>query len=100
MATSGSIQAKYLERQVEFIRDTQKGDIHDIVVKVRSLGQDDPTFVATVAEALHRRGLSSSARDVLPVKRGVLWASPEGGGRSRPRKRAILREQTVILSLP
>ncbi len=91
MAASASGHAKYLERQVEFIRDSQKGDIHDIVVKVRPPGKDDPTFVATVAEALHRRGLSSSARDLLPVERRILQASPEGGGRSRPKEASILK---------
>src|SRR5262245_47250500 len=98
MAKGGSVQTRYLERQVEFIRDTQKGEFHDVVVKVRPPGQDDPTFVATVAEALQRRGLSSSARDLLPVERDVLWASPEGGGRSRPKQASVLKSNDRSLA--
>lgn len=67
-----SDRAKHLTRQIEFIRDTESGATYEVVVRVGSTNNDDPAIVATVAEALRRRGLSSSARDVLPVERSTL----------------------------
>ena len=71
MREIGTDRRRYLARQIEQVRDSE-GDIHEVIVKVRPKGGRDEQFVATVAEALRRRGLSSSARDCLPVARDVL----------------------------
>jgi subtilisin family serine protease len=73
-----SERTKHLTRQIEFIRDTETSKTYEVVVRVGSGNKDDPTIVATVAEALRRRGLSSSARDVLPVARQALTSSAKG----------------------
>jgi len=54
--------------------------------------------VATVAEALRRRGLSSSARDLLPVSKQVLQSSREGGGRTRPADVKVLKSDDRSLA--
>lgn len=74
---------KHLNRQIEFIRDTEKSKTYEVVVRVGTGGTDDPTIIATVAEALRRRGLSSSARDVLPAARDALKKSSKAPGDGR-----------------
>ena len=75
MNAPSSDRTKHLYRQIEFIRDTEPSNTYEVVVRVGSGNKDDPTIVATVAEALRRRGLSSSARDVLPAPRHALKSS-------------------------
>jgi subtilisin family serine protease len=79
-------RTKYLERQIEFIRDTERRREYEVVVKVQTPGQADPQLIANVLDALRKRGLSSSARDVLPVSSSVLTAASQG--RRAPREAA------------
>jgi subtilisin family serine protease len=58
---------RYLQRQIEFIRDTDNSNIREVIVKMGTPGPEDPPFMRKVGEALRRRGVSTSARDVLPV---------------------------------
>ncbi len=81
--TRESIQEKHLNRQIEFIRDSDSAAVHQVIVRMRTSDQDDVTFMQTVAEAMLRRGLSTSARDVLPPPKESLKAKDQGG-RRRP----------------
>ncbi len=81
MRDIGTDRRRYLARQIEQVRDSE-GSIHEIIVKVKSEGVRDDRFMMTVAEALKRRGLSSSARDCLPVTRDVLDPNIKGGSRA------------------
>jgi subtilisin family serine protease len=76
-ADGGINRERYLARQVEFIRDTDASEIHEVIVKMRSVEPQDPTIIKTVAEAMRRRGVSTSARDVLPVSKRVLDAKSQ-----------------------
>ena len=75
---------RFLRRQVEAIRDVAETSVVEVVVKVRS-PQNDDALLATVAEALRRRGLSSSSRDLLPVERDRL----ERGASSKSVERGV-----------
>jgi subtilisin family serine protease len=58
---------RYLQRQIEYIRDTDNSDIREVIVKMGTPGPEDPPFMQKLGEAIRRRGVSTSARDVLPV---------------------------------
>jgi subtilisin family serine protease len=66
----------HLKRQIEFIRDTDRGPVHEVIVKVRSGEKEKSALLATVAEALRRRALSSSARDILPAASAATKSKP------------------------
>jgi hypothetical protein len=66
----------HLKRQIEFIRDTDPGPVHDVIIKVRSGEKEKSSLLATVAEALRRRALSSSARDILPAAFAISKSRP------------------------
>ena len=54
---------RYLNRQIELIRDTDDRAVHEVIVKMRTPeAREDPALMATVAAAMQRRFLSSSAR--------------------------------------
>ncbi len=74
-------QNRHLKRQIEYIRDTERAQVHEVIVKVRSESTDKNALLATVAEALRRRSLSSSARDILPATR---TERPPSASRARP----------------
>ena len=75
--------SRYLQRRIELIRDTDPGELHHVVVKVRPENADDPAFVATVADALRRRALAASARDLLPMSLAELTTPPPTSRRRR-----------------
>jgi subtilisin family serine protease len=73
---------RYLQRQIQFIRDTERRPVYDVVVKVRTREEEDPTFIATIAEAMRRRSVSASARDVLPVSKEHLQKGKASAGKA------------------
>jgi subtilisin family serine protease len=83
---------RFLQRQVEQIRDTARERVVEVVIKVRSDEDRGDAFLGTVAEALKRRGLSSSSRDQLPVARGRLERASAAAGS----KRALQREDRSL----
>jgi len=46
-----------LQRQIEFVRDTEPVDVHEVIVKVKSQEREEVQLLATVATALRRRAL-------------------------------------------
>ncbi|HKS60764.1 MAG TPA: S8 family serine peptidase [Xanthobacteraceae bacterium] len=93
---AASDRIKHLNRQIEFIRDTESTNTFEVVVRVGSGNKDDPTIVAAVAETLRRRGLSSSARDVLPVAHQTLRSSSGAGLRNHERSIAAQVAQAPV----
>jgi subtilisin family serine protease len=61
------VRRKYLDRQIEQIRDLAEDRVVEVVIKVRSDEDNADAFLDTVAEALKRRGLSTRSRDLLPA---------------------------------
>jgi subtilisin family serine protease len=88
---------KYLERQIEFIRDTERRKEYEVVVKVHTSDQADPKLITNVLEALRKRGVSSSARDVLPVE--SRWFTAASQGRRAPRAAAAKLLHSEVRSL-
>jgi subtilisin family serine protease len=66
----------HLKRQIEFIRDSDPGPVHEVIVKVRSGEKEKSALLETVAQALRRRALSSSARDTLPAASAATKSKP------------------------
>ena len=48
MTTITADRTKHLNRQIEFIRDTETSKTFEVVVRVGSGNKDDPTIVSTV----------------------------------------------------
>jgi hypothetical protein len=83
ISQDGMNKERYLNRQVEYIRDTDASDTHEVIIKMKTSGPDDPELYRTVAEAMRRRGLATSARDVLPVAQHVLGSQGSRGAAAR-----------------
>lgn len=83
---------RFLQRQIEKIRDTATEQVVEVVLKVRSDEDRSDGFLGTVADALKRRGLSSSSRDQLPVARERLERAVAMAGS----KRALQREDRSL----
>ena len=89
-------RSRYLKGRIEMIRDVEPGGPQDVVVKVRTPSVDDPSFVARVAEALRRRALSASARDLLPMPQGELAMPAPRGRRARRATQAELDDRSLV----
>lgn len=93
---------KHLERQVEFIRDTERGSTYDVIVRMHREDLDESNIITTISEALSRRRLAISARDFLPEKSALRNAQHKDSGSNRSRrppasvKEARLRDQQSL----
>lgn len=79
---------KHLKAQIEYIRDMGDGDVHDVIVRMSQSDDVNTTIMTTVADALRRRGLSNSARDVLPVSASAFDETVENLRTSSRRSKA------------
>ncbi|ACL57921.1 S8 family serine peptidase [Methylobacterium nodulans] len=81
--------SRHLQRRIEFIRDTAEEEVHEVIVTIKSPDADDDDFTTGLLETLQRRGVSNSARDLLPVSRRFL----SDANSDTPRKRNAALEQ-------
>src|SRR5687768_3756286 len=66
MATRPASRYRAVRRQIEFILDTSRGEVREIIIKTGPNSPDEDRFNRSLAEALQRRSLAVSPRDVLP----------------------------------
>src|SRR5262245_22899982 len=86
-----------IRRQVEFILDNAEGEtVHEVIIKTGKPNPDDDDFNRTVADALRKRLLATSPRDVLPAPKDLLAA---GRRTAAPKAAAARRLQASDLSL-
>ena len=62
----------YVREQIDFIRRSSDEDVHEVIIKAGLPDSNNQHLVTTVAQALQRRSLSTSPRDVLPIERRML----------------------------
>ncbi|SEP33555.1 Subtilase family protein [Methylobacterium sp. ap11] len=90
----------YVREQIEFIRRNNDEDVHEVIIKAGLPDSNDQQLVTTVAQALQRRSLSTSPRDVLPIRRELLEeASKRTAARGRRASAALKRSQLEDQSL-
>ncbi|GJD78176.1 hypothetical protein GCM10007886_28980 [Methylobacterium gregans] len=63
------------------IRDTADGPTYNVIVRMRRRDEEEDAIINTISAAFHRRRLSISARDFLPVLRADRPAAPQRGRR-------------------
>ncbi|AWN46309.1 hypothetical protein DK419_08275 [Methylobacterium terrae] len=57
----------YVRDQIDFVRRNSDEEVHEVIIKAGLPDIHDQQLVTTVAQALQRRSLSTSPRDVLPL---------------------------------
>ncbi|PSJ36632.1 S8 family serine peptidase [Allosphingosinicella deserti] len=82
---------RLLQRQIDEIRDIDDSRVIEVVVKICS-PRNDTMLLSTVAEALRRRGMSSSSRDLLPIERAQLARR----GSTKSHQRALKEHDTSL----
>ena len=66
MATRPASRQRAVRRQIEFILDTSRGEVREVIIKTGPTSPGEDRFNRSLAEALRRRSLAVSPRDVLP----------------------------------
>lgn len=85
-----------IRNQVEYILDNSRGEVQEVILKTGRSTPEDESFTRTVAEALRKRAMATSPRDVLPAERKLLSAGRWTGSRTSASKR--LRNVDLSLS--
>lgn len=90
----------YVREQIELIRRSSDEDVHEVIIKAGLPDSHDQQLVTTVARALQRRSLSTSPRDVLPIRRELLEEAskrdiPKGRRALAVLKRSQLEDQSL-----
>lgn len=69
MSTKLGDRRTAIRQQIEYILDNAEGERQEIIVKAGKADPVEDDFARTVAEGLRRRSLSTTPRDVLPLRR-------------------------------
>lgn len=73
MATKLGDKRNAIRNQVEFILDNGgNSDTQEVIIKAGRSNPEEDSFTRTVAEALRKRSMATSPRDVLPAGRKLL----------------------------
>ncbi len=86
-----------LKKQVERIIDEGVGPSRSVIVQMKSDETTTKKLLDTAGEAIHRRRLSTTARDMLPPKASALTV-PESTKRTRVQRRELLEEPMSMTS--
>ncbi|MBX9909052.1 MAG: S8 family serine peptidase [Beijerinckiaceae bacterium] len=87
---------KAIRHQIEFILDNTSGGLQEVIIKTGQSTPEDEQFTKTVAEALRKRAMAASPRDVLPAQNKLLSAGRWTDG---TRNAASKRLRNVDMSL-
>jgi hypothetical protein len=79
----------HLQQQIEEIIDTGSGPTRDVIIRMGDLDREIKDLIPAASEAIRRRILSQSARELLPVRSGTLQRSREA--KITPAQRRELR---------
>lgn len=63
---------KHIQEQVERILDEESGRVHSVIVQMESPNEELRALLEAGAEALQRRHLTTSARELIPPKADVI----------------------------
>ncbi|WP_210530393.1 S8 family serine peptidase [Rubellimicrobium arenae] len=97
MATRQGDRRTALRHQIEFILDNGRDEIREVIIKTGPASPGEDQFNRSMADAIRRRSLAVSPRDVLPPE--IDSASDQGGPKARMAASASGRRGAMDLSL-
>jgi subtilisin family serine protease len=67
----------HLQQQIEEIVDAGSGPTRDVIIRMGDLDRESKDLIPAASQAIRKRILSQSARELLPVRSGTLQRSRE-----------------------
>lgn len=98
MVTKLGDRKKAVKQQIEFILDNAEDSVFEVILKAGGPSSQESEFNRTIAEALRKRSMAVSPRDVLPAAKETLDAGRRSDAKVA-KTAAAKRLQATTLSL-
>jgi len=86
-------------RQIERILDEDKGRVHSVIVQLKDENAENRRIIDIGVEALQRRNLVASARELVPPRADLVRKSENRTRREQEKLRATVESMTSLVTL-